>query len=153
MKNVGLLILGAVVGLVVGLWLSSPQQMQQQEPARLSPVEHVVDLSVEDKKIQGHAAIYVSEERGDTVIWSSETLEDFTVDLKCVNPTGHTVPCPSGQPRNPFQRTDPLPWRAENGIVRSNRAKPSVGVQGFKYKFTVTAGDLESLDPHIVFSR
>lgn len=136
--TMAVLLLGIVLGAALGYWYASRSAPAEVRPALVPKVREVVFRIEKRQLVEDHQPVVINVERGDRIVWRSDTVKSFEVVL-----TGKS----KGAPPNPFGAGE-AKWVTENGRLESGRPIPAA--KGHEYKTTIRAGGVP-YDPHIIF--
>jgi len=151
--TMAVLLLGIVLGAALGYWYASRAPRVGPPPAP-GPRVREVGFELKDKQLaEKHAAIYLTADRGDKIVWKSDTVKEFTVTVSRLNPdydkAWYQAFClPDPGPENPFQSAK-AEFKGVNNRAESAAAKPEA--KGHCYKYTISTPGAPPLDPHIIF--
>lgn len=132
------LLLGIVLGAALGYWYASRSLRVEPPPAPAPKVREMAFRLEKSRLVEYHQPIVINVDRGDRILWKSDTVKSFEVTLTAKS---------AGAPPNPFGAGE-AKWATENGRLESGRPIPAA--KGHEYKTTIRAGGVV-YDPHIIF--
>ena len=147
------LLLGIVLGAALGYWYASRARVEP--PPAPAPRSREVSFEQKDKRLTDkHPPIYLTADRGDKIVWRSNTVKNFKVTVKPAPPDWdkewYEASCAPGGPKNPFQ-SPTADFQGVDGRAQSGAAKPEAKGHCYKYTITPTTPGVKPLDPHIIF--
>jgi len=148
LRTILALLIGLGVGYAAARYIAPPPPAPEKPHPRVREAR----FGLKDKKLaEEHAPLYLTADRGDKIVWKSDSVREFTVMVgpyPTPDDAWYKANCAPGGPVNPFQSAEPK-FDGANGRAESAAAKPEA--RGHCYKFTITAPGYPKYDPHIIF--
>jgi len=149
-------IIALLIGLAVGYGAARYTAPPPPTPEKPQPRTREARFELKDRKIaEEHPPIYLTADRGDKLVWKSDSIKNFTVTVGPFQPKNkveegwyQAAKCIPGGPENPFQSAE-AKFNGANGRAESAAARPEA--KGHCYKYTVEAPGYPKYDPHIIF--